>query len=85
MTNKQYIDNFTRKHDIEVDNYNRDSFIIFNDFYFFKLEEIKHDIDTNQPPRQLLDWYEQNLEPSEVKVSYEDLVKGKADVICCAD
>lgn len=63
-TIKEYVDLFCKKHDIDFDFWVADlsgTIGVFGD-YFFSFEDIRLDLETNQPKDSIFKWYDLNLE-----------------------
>lgn len=76
---QKYIDVFTEKQSMDKDGWTNyvGGIYGFNQIYFFNFDEIRWDIDTNQPPLLITDWFlEKIYEKEDKRISYVSYTKG---------
>jgi len=79
---QEYVDLFCKKHDIEFNFWVADlsgTVGVFGDYYF-GFEDIRLDLETNQPSDNIFEWYEENLNLSmkgcDYNINYYSWIKG---------
>jgi hypothetical protein len=73
-----YTEAFCKKHEVELDFWLLDqigSLGCFGDYYF-TFSDIKYDMDTDQPPRFIIQWQEDCVEKGCTYISYYSYSKG---------
>lgn len=76
---EKYIDVFAEKQSMDKDGWVDyvGGIYEFNRTYFFNFDEIRWDIDTNQPPLFITDWFFETIyEKEENRISYISYIKG---------
>jgi len=74
-----YVKAFTKKHEIEFEYWIGDVAGTVGEFgdYYFNFEDVRHDIDTDQPKDNIFLWYDECLESKEITPNYENWCKLK--------
>lgn len=74
----EYVDVFCKKQEMTNEGWVNDDVgeIICCSSYFFNLRDIRHDIDTNQPKGQIIDWYYECLDYPMESINYYSYSKG---------
>jgi len=62
MNDSEYIELFESKQNLIFSGYAQETIASFGDNFFFNMSDIKFDIDTNQPKRIFLDWFDYALD-----------------------
>lgn len=76
---EEYIDVFAKKQSMDKNGWVDyvGGIYEFNQVYFFNFDEIKYDIDTNQPPLLITDWFLETIyEKEDKRISYVSYTKG---------
>ena len=78
---QEYVNLFCNKHDMELDFWVADLSGTVGSFgdYFFGFEDIRLDLETNQPEEEIFKWYEANLElgmKNQSGINYYSWIKG---------
>lgn len=74
-----YIKEFEKKQDMQLEFWVGDEvggICTFGDVLFFSFDDIRHDIDTNQPKGQILDWLYQSIERDGHTMNYKSWSMG---------
>lgn len=74
-----YIKEFEKKQDVQLEYWVGDKvggICTFGDVLFFSFDDIRHDIDTNQPKGQILDWLYQSIERISNRINYASWCMG---------
>lgn len=76
---KKYIKLFEKKHSLNFEFAVNDDLldvISFGSVYFFSIDDIIFDIDTNQPKGLIIQWLEESLEYKDKIINYKSYSKG---------
>lgn len=76
---EKYIKEFSKKHDLTFEfavNDNLLDVISFGSVYFFSIDDIVFDIDTNQTKGLIVQWLEESLESKNQEINYRSYAKG---------
>lgn len=76
---EEYIKQFENKHDLFFEFAVSDNLlgtICFGCVYYFNIDDIVFDIDTNQPKGLIIDWLEQSLEYPNEHINFRSYSKG---------
>jgi hypothetical protein len=74
-----YMDAFCKKQDMVLESWVANdigTIACFGDVMYFGFDDIRYDIDTNQPVGQILDWLYSSIDNPDTHINYKHWCKG---------